>query len=220
MHIKNIIFDFGNVLFDLDLGKIPEAFQTLCGDRYPVIMDHIQRKRIFELYEIGGISTSEFVETLLELAEKEISDRLITADHITSAWNSIFVGMPRHRFDFLLRLRQHYQVFLLSNINELHERWIAAYMDREHNIHDFEARYFDGVYYSHFIRLRKPDQDIYEYVLADAELMPGETLFFDDLPINVEAARQVGIHGVLHEVGTDIEERCISMGLIKKVNAQ
>ena len=125
--------------------------------------------------------------------------------------------MPRHRFDFLLRLRQRYNVFLLSNINELHERWITDYMEREHNIQDFETRYFDGVYYSHLIRLRKPDREIYEYVLADAELIPGETMFFDDLQINVEAARQVGIQGVWHEVGTDIEARCASLGLIEQV---
>jgi len=216
MHVKNIVFDFGNVLFDLDLGKIPETLQTLCGDRYPVVMERLHQKRIFELYETGGISTAEFVETLRELAEHESSASPITADHVATAWNSIFIGMPRHRFDFLLRLRQQYKVFLLSNINDLHERWITAYMAREHNIQDFETHYFDGVYYSHLIRLRKPDRDIYEYVLADAELVAGETIFFDDLQINVEAARQVGIQGVWHAVGSDIEERCVSLGLINQ----
>ena len=217
MHVKNILFDFGNVLFDLDLGKIPETLQNLCGDQYPVVMERLHQKRIVELYETGGISTTEFVDTLRDWAEQEFSPQPITSDQVTSAWNSIFIGMPRHRFDFLLRLRQRYNVFLLSNINELHERWITDYMEREHNIQDFETRYFDGVYYSHLIRLRKPDREIYEYVLADAELIPGETMFFDDLQINVEAARQVGIQGVWHEIGTDIEARCASLGLIEQV---
>lgn len=118
-------------------------------------------------------------------------------------WNSIFLQMPRERFDMLLRLRQRYKVFLLSNINEIHELWIADYMRRAHGIADFEARFFDGVYYSHLVRLRKPDREIYEYVLADAELKPHETLFVDDLPENVAAAREVGIHAVVHTPHSD-----------------
>ena len=68
-------------------------------------------------------------------------------------------------------------------------------MVREHGIADFREHYFDGVYYSHLIRLRKPDRDIYEYVLADAELTASECVFFDDLEANIEAAKAVGIKG-------------------------
>lgn len=77
-------------------------------------------------------------------------------------------------------------MFLLSNINDLHERWIADYMTREHGIFDYENKYFDGIYFSHLIRLRKPDREYFEYVLADAQLKPEECIFFDDLAINVE----------------------------------
>ncbi|MCY7328876.1 MAG: HAD-IA family hydrolase, partial [Saprospiraceae bacterium] len=94
-----------------------------------------------------------------------------------------------------------------SNINELHADWIADYMQREHGIPDYESRYFEGVYFSHLIRLRKPDREIYDYVLADAELLPEETVFFDDMLINVEGARQVGIQAIWHEPGSDILER-------------
>lgn len=155
--------------------------------------------RVFDLYEKGGLSTEEFVE-----AVRFAATPVLTEAQVLEAWNSIFIGMPAHRFDFLLQLRQRYKVFLLSNINTLHEQWVADYIRREHQISDYEMRYFDGVYFSHLIRLRKPEREIYEYLLEDAELHPDETIFFDDLEINVEAARQTGMHAFLHPVGTEI----------------
>ena len=207
--IRNLIFDFGNILFDLDLDKIPQSFSRLLGQQYSAALERLHRHRIFDLYETGGISTPDFVETL-----RYAADPPLTEAQVVGSWNSIFLEMPSQRFEMLLQLRQRYNVFLISNINDLHERWIADYMAREHNIHDFEATYFDGVYYSHLIRLRKPNREIYEYVLADAELVPEECVFFDDMEINVEAARQVGIQGILHPVGSDIGERCRELGFL------
>lgn len=197
--IKNIIFDFGNVLMDLNLPSIEQQFRLFWGDQFESAQDKLRRDHIFELYETGGLSTPEFVDAIRFAATPAL-----TEEQVVQAWNSIFLGMPRHRFDFLLQLRQQYKVFLLSNINDLHEQWIADYMVREHQIHDYETKYFDGVYFSHLIRLRKPDRDIYEYVLADAEIQAHESVFFDDLEVNIEAAREIGIHSVLHPVGTEI----------------
>ena len=169
--VKNIVFDFGNVLFDLDLPAIERNLKTYYGENFELAKEKLLRSKVFELYETGGLNTEEFVDTL-----RFAGERPLEKEQVISAWNSIFLEMPRARFDMLLRLRQDYKVFLLSNINDLHATWIDAYMVREHGIEDFQARYFDGVYYSHLIRLRKPDREIYEYVLADAELVPGETV--------------------------------------------
>lgn len=201
--IKNIIFDFGNVLFDLDLPAIERNLRQLYGNNFDQIAEKLRHSKVFELYETGGIDTAEFVEAL-RVAPSPQSN--LTESDIIAAWNSIFLAMPRHRFDMLLELRQRYKVFLLSNINDLHERWIVDYMPREHGIVDYESLYFDGVYFSHLIRLRKPDLAIYEYVLADAEILPEETLFFDDLAVNIEAANKLGIRGVVHPVGMEIGE--------------
>lgn len=198
--IKNIIFDFGNVLFDIDLPAIERNFRPLFGDSFEHAMEKLRHNRVFELYETGGISTGEFVDNIRLAGAQPLAP-----EQIIAVWNSIFIGMPRHRFDMLLRLRQRYNVFLLSNINDLHERWIAEYMPREHGIHNYETVYFDAVYFSHLIRLRKPDAAIYEYVLADAEILPDETVFFDDVAANIESARNLGIHAILHPVGTEIE---------------
>ena len=199
--VKNIIFDFGNVLFDLDLPRIGQHFQQFWGEKAAVARDKLYAAHVFQLYETGGLSTAEFVDALRFAAEPHLSEA-----QVVGAWNSIFIGMPGERFELLARLREHYNVFLLSNINDLHARWIDDYMLREHGFEDFQTQFFDGVYYSHLIRLRKPDRDIYEYVLADAELAPAETVFFDDLEENVAAARALGIRGVLKRPEDDILE--------------
>lgn len=199
MIIRNIVFDFGNVLFDLDLPAIGREIRRLVGDQYEAVRERLQQSGIFELYETGGLSTEEFVDAIRFAGPAPLS-----AGQVVAAWNSIFIGMPAERFDMLLRLRRHYNVFLLSNINELHAAWIDDYLLREHGISDFQSRYFDGVYYSHLIRLRKPDREIYEYVLADAEILPGETLFIDDLEENVAAARTVGIQGIVKQPDVDV----------------
>lgn len=197
--IKNIIFDFGNVLFDLELGAISRELKQLTGSQFESIKNKLDQSGVFQLYETGGITTEEFVDTLCRAARP-----VLEPERVIYAWNSIFVGMPRERFDRVLELRQHYQVFLLSNINDLHARWIDDYLWREHNMEDFQARYFDAVYYSHLIRLRKPDREIYEYVLADAELVPEESVFIDDLEENIETARQLGIRTIHKTPDLDI----------------
>lgn len=204
--IKNIIFDFGNVLFDLELGSIRRHFQQYLGEDAAAARAQLLAARIFELYETGGLDTAEFVSAL-----RFASGGRLTEAQILAAWNSIFIGMPRERFDLLARLRERYKVFLLSNINDLHARWIDEYMVREHGLPDFQTRFFDGVYYSHLIRLRKPELEAFEYVLADAGLAAGETVFFDDLEINVAGARAAGIRGIVHPPGADIVQVCEAM---------
>ena len=121
--IQNIIFDFGNVLFDLDLDAFEREMKKLLGENFAAAREKLLRERVFELYETGGLTTEEFVEKLCFAADSPLSP-----EQVVGAWNAIFIGMPRHRFEMLLRLRQQFKVFLLSNINELHEQWIAAYM--------------------------------------------------------------------------------------------
>ncbi len=200
-NIKNIIFDFGNVLFDLDLPRIGQHFQAYWGDQASAARDKLISAHVFTLYETGGLSTAEFVDALRFATVPHLSE-----EQVTGAWNSIFLGMPQERFELLTRLRERYNVFLLSNINDLHARWVDDYMLRKHGIEDFQIRFFDGVYYSHLIRLRKPDREIYEYVLADAELAAEETVFFDDMEENVAAAQALGIRGILKRPEEDILE--------------
>lgn len=209
--IKNILFDFGNVLFDLDLGAFEREMSKLYGADFESAKAGLLRERVFELYETGGLSTAEFIEKLCQAAP-----RTLDPESVVLAWNAILIGMPGHRFQLLLRLRQQYKVFMLSNINELHERWVSDHIRQDHGIDDYESLHFDGVYFSHLIRLRKPSREAFEYVLADAEILPEETVFFDDLPDNIATAQALGIHGVWHDPGTEIQLRLEEMGLLPR----
>jgi putative hydrolase of the HAD superfamily len=199
--IKNVLFDLGNVLFDLDLSRIDTGFRQLMGAPYDQVHDQLLARRFFNLYETGGISTEEFVHTLCHAVEPVLSPESVVA-----VWNSIFLDFPKARLDMLLQLRQTHSVFLLSNINELHADWIDAYMLRTHGLSDYRALYFDGAYYSHLIRLRKPDADAFEYVLADAEMDPRETVFIDDVPENVAGAEAVGMRALCKSPEVDVAQ--------------
>lgn len=201
MTIKNIIFDFGNVLIDLKLERLETGFRALYGQNYEKIHQKLKADRVFELYETGGISSDEFLDILSQAHHPAVS-----REAVLGVWNSIFNGMPAARLEMLTVLRKRYKVFLLSNINDLHEQWIGKYLWEEHQVRYFEQRYFDGVYYSHLVRLRKPTREIYEYMLADAELVPEECLFIDDLLENLEAAKKTGINTIHHPVGNEITQ--------------
>jgi putative hydrolase of the HAD superfamily len=200
--IKNIIFDFGNVLFDLDLDKIEQGFRQLFGPSYAQASEKLLRDNVFHRYEVGEITSAEFIEAIRLSAPPHPPH-----DAIVQVWNSIFLQMPKERFELLLSLKNRYKVFLLSNINDLHATWIDEYLVREHGIHDFKDRYFDGVYYSHLVRLRKPDLQIYEYMLEDAKINPEESIFIDDLLPNIQAAEKVRIQGLLHPLGDNIIQK-------------
>jgi FMN phosphatase YigB (HAD superfamily) len=200
--LKNIIFDFGNVLFDLDLGRMGRELQSCLGDGYAAARQLALQERLFERYETGHLGTADFIGGLCRAGHPAL-----TPERAIAAWNAIFLSLPRERLDLLLRLRRRYGVYMLSNINELHEQWITAYLDREYGIRDFETRYFDRVYYSHRIGLRKPDPASFRFVLDDAGLRPEECLFIDDLEENVQAARRLGIVGMVHPPGADLAER-------------
>jgi glucose-1-phosphatase len=208
--MKNIIFDFGNVLLNIDMDRFSAGMRVLLGDDTEPILKKLTAKQIFTLYETGGLKTDEF---LAQIVAADPKGRL-QPETVKEAWNSIFIGMPSHRFDMLLQLGRKYKVFLLSNINELHLEWIEEYLLTTHKMFGFEHHYFDGVYYSHLIRMRKPDNNIFASVLADAELKPEETCFFDDLPENIAAAQALGITGYWHDPKREIREHLETLGLM------
>ncbi len=179
--INTIIFDFGDVFINLDktatnrelsaLGKVPDLEEA---------------KEVYNRYETGKISTSDFIRFFLELYPKASEKQII------NAWNAILLDFPKHRLEFIQNLgAQHdYKLILLSNTNELHIDWI------KNNVsfyNDFKSC-FDAFYLSHKIQLRKPNSDIFEFVLQQHNIQPQETLFIDDTKENTDTASRLGIH--------------------------
>ena len=185
--IKNILFDLGNVLFDIDERTAADNLAALADvDRLPddthLAIGH---------YERGNWSTERFINYFLRFAKPGTH-----AKQVVDAWNSMMVGMRPEMLIFLEKISSQYPTYLLSNINELHFNWFMNHMEKEHQITDFSERFFRKTYYSHLIGHRKPDAECFEFVVKDAGFKPGETLFIDDKPDNTAAAATLGLQTI------------------------
>ena len=188
--IKNIIFDFGDVFINLDKASIPAAFHRLGVD--PNLP---QFRSLNNAYEIGALSNDQFLEQaagLLGLYNFEVIARI---------WNSMIADFPEYRLEFLesLSSQQDFRLFLLSNTNALHIEHVKRKMG-EANYGRFMAC-FEGVHLSHEIGLRKPDAEVFEFLLKKHELYPNETLFIDDTKENIMGASALGIQTWHIQVG-------------------
>jgi putative hydrolase of the HAD superfamily len=179
--IKTIIFDFGDVFINLDKqGAMQNALELFEVDELPEELIAINT-----LYEQGLISTKEFVIFYTENFPK------LSTPEIIDAWNIILKDFPQHRLDFLKSLAKDkkYKLILLSNTNDLHISWIK---DNVTFYEEFKS-YFDVFYLSHEINLRKPNTDIYQFVLKENKLKPDECFFIDDTKDNTDTAASLGI---------------------------
>lgn len=199
--IKNIIFDLGHVLLDLDFERAEQQFKILLQDEFDTVYHGLHEEGHFRAYELGQFDEAVFVEKI-----KAASAQPLDRQAIIEAWNSMLVHIPKARLDMLEQLKQQYNVFLLSNTNATHINWVDQHLQKEYqlDIHYFEHQLFQKAYYSHTLRLRKPEVEIYEFVLKDAGLKGQETLFIDDREDNIEGGKKLGIHGYHHQIKDDI----------------
>ncbi len=197
-----IVFDFGNIFMKLDYERCFSNFSRILNTPFnwdtipPSLMDHLI------LHETGKSKNEDLILAFQQMFPSSKSEEIV------EAWNSLLVGMKAHHVPFLINLRKEYKLFLLSNINPLHEEWIDAYMQRVHNIGDFKREYFDDFYYTHYIGMRKPDQEIYEFVTEEMKNKDITSfLFIDDMEKNVVAAKAAGWNAVQHDPEDDIKEK-------------
>ena len=194
--IKNLLIDLGGVLINLDRQRCIENFQKLGLRNVEELLDISNQDGILMQQEKGLITPAEFRNGVREMIGKVVSDKQIDA-----AWNSFLVDIPTHKLDLLLKLREKYVVYLLSNTNEIHWRWSCehAFPYRGFRVED----YFEKIYLSFEMRMVKPDAEIFETVLADANIDPKETFFIDDSEANCQAAQKLGISTYTPQAGED-----------------
>ncbi len=197
--LEAIIFDLGGVILNLDYRLTDEALKSLLdlrfeGRDYPKNYIHL-----FNNYEKGSLSEASFFSLLV--GERSPNLNVI---QLRRAWNAMLLDLPVERLDLLLNLRENFKVFLLSNTNETHLKAFYQGLYEEHKISDFDAVYFDQTFYSHLLGMRKPDAEIYEYLLNSQKLDPRKTLFVDDTPGNLDAPAKMGVNVVLHPRNADL----------------
>lgn len=196
--VKNIIFDLGGVILNLDNRRTEDAFVSLGVKNFREYFGHGFAASFFKEYEVGRINDRQFIDSIRELTGLAVPDQAIV-----DSWNALLLDFPAERIQLLKELRKTYRIFLFSNTNALHlaalqQIWTSTF--KEGMLDD----YFEKTYYSHLMGMRKPDKASFEHILSENGLQGGETLFVDDAIVNVEGAEQAGLRGLFLRPGISL----------------
>jgi len=202
--IKNIIFDLGGVIINLDTNLTIHEFNKISSIPFEEVYTQAKQSELFNAFDKGQISDFDFFSAL----RKEIRYEGPEVD-LLYAWNAMLLDVPEKRLDLLVEMKQNYNTFLLSNTCEPHITAFENDLYLQHGVKNFND-YFDKVYYSCRVGMRKPDKEIFELVLKQNGLVPEETVFIDDSAQHVKGAGECGINAYLlpknMEVGDLLKE--------------
>ena len=198
-NIKNIVFDLGGVLVDLDFKSAINGLQKAGFANVKEQLQAFDREGIFQKFELGEMTAEEFRSAI-----RENSTVTLTDEEVDALWNLMLLEIPREKLELILDLRGKYMVYLLSNTNSIHWDYVCknAFNYRGFRVND----YFEKTFLSFEMHLAKPDKAIFEKVLQDANLLAEETLFIDDSEANCKAAAEVGIHAHHYHIGDDLSK--------------
>ena len=188
--INAIIFDFGDVFINLDKQATIDGLQKLGLSAWNDDLDQLNLK-----YELGAISEEDFLLGF----QKNIPNASI--DEISKAWNAILLDFPLYRLEFLQMLSKKYRLFLLSNTDAIH---IDTFEQKTGpSFYSDFYQCFEKIYFSFEIGMRKPNPEVYNFVLDQNGLQAKQTLFIDDKKENTDAALALGLHVWNLQVGKE-----------------
>lgn len=198
--IRHIIFDLGGVLLNIDYALTEKAFIDAGIINFADMYSQLGQADLFDKLEIGAIDREAFISAIQGLCPVPI-----TAAQVTECWNAMLHDFPLRRLQLLQQLRLYYDLFLLSNTNEIHEEAFNSILMSSRGMPSL-AVFFDKVYFSHRIGMRKPGKEIFERILNDNGLKAEHTLFIDDSPQHIATAKELGIQTIYLEKGMTIED--------------
>ncbi len=194
-NIKNIVFDFGGVICDIDSQRCVEEFRKIGLDKDIFPQQYSQFEGIFQQIDRGVMSAAEFYETL----RQKSSMPGVTDQQIRNAWVSLIDPVQPERYEALRQLKDHYNLFILSNSNEIHwdfiQRCCMSYEGEDVTL------WFKHIFLSHVLHLEKPEAELFQAVLDTAHIAASETLFIDDSQANLDGAAKLGYHTMLSTQG-------------------
>ena len=198
--IKNLMFDLGGVLLNIDYNKTSEAFKNLGVSHFDELYSQTTANHLFEDLETGKITEEDFYKAMQVHCHAGT-----TTQQIAAAWNAMLLNFRISSLEHLKNLKEKYTIYLLSNTNSIHLTAFNAILKSETGDANLDD-YFTTAYYSHKILRRKPYPATYQFVLSDAGLIAEETMFIDDSIANVEGASQAGLQAYHLLSGDKIEE--------------
>ena len=194
--IRNIVFDLGNVIINIDPDLTLQKFQNLGVTNFDEMYSMMRQSDVFDSLDTGKITLPEFRDAIRKYTKIKMTD-----EQIDDAWCAMLLDFPEENIALLQKLRaEGYRLYMLSNTNEMHIAFYTEYL-KQHFGRNLFAELFDRTFYSQEIGYRKPNREAFEYVLKAEGLKPAETLFIDDLEHNVIGARQTGMQAYHHPKG-------------------
>lgn len=186
--IKNLIFDFGGVIYHIDHEKQIQSFHSLGLGNFELFYSQALQKPLFAEFEKGLVAENDFRRELNNILGLNLSSA-----KLDEAWNSILVDFMDESVNLLLTLRNRYRLFLLSNTNSIHYQ-IYTTQFREKYGFEFNS-IFEKVFWSFQIGMRKPDSVVYKFVMNEGGMNPDESVFIDDSVQNTIASTNAGLPG-------------------------
>ncbi|MCH2214253.1 MAG: HAD family phosphatase [Flavobacteriales bacterium] len=197
--IKNVIFDLGVVLLDVDYQKTILAFEKLGIQNAKQAFSKHSQDDFFRAFEKGEITDNEFLDGLSILSQEADKSSL------ASAWCAMLGALPEDKMQFLQKLKGKYRLFILSNTNSIHKKWFEKEIDMQYGWDTF-ASCFDFIGYSHELGERKPNPESYELLIRRYKLERNRTLFIDDTLEHVLGARKTAINAIHYRDGENLEK--------------
>ena len=199
-NIEAVIFDLGGVILNIDYNLTRAAFEKAGVHNFDEMYSQSNADDLFSKLETGTISEENFYEQIVKRTAIDISP-----DLIKKSWNAMLLTFREESLDFLEKIKDKYRLFLLSNTNHIHLKELKNIFNKKNRRNSFES-YFEKAYYSCDINLRKPDVEIFEWILKENNLAAEKTIFIDDSVQNIEAAKQAGLQTILLKPGMLIED--------------
>jgi putative hydrolase of the HAD superfamily len=199
-NIKNIIFDLGGVLLDIDFKKTRDAFIASGVKDFDAYFQQSFSNPLFADFEKGLIKPIDFFEAFRNETAIHITDEIIINN-----WNALLGDFRKDSMHYIAALKKNYRVFLFSNTNIIHFEAFMILFEQQIGAGHFHD-YFEKAYYSHEMNLRKPDVESFEFIIRENNLLENDTLFVDDTLKNIEGAKAAGLHTLWLQKGMLVED--------------
>ena len=199
MGFRLVIFDVGGVLVRLEPQRFLQKLALDSGKSVEEITRIAVAPALIESLELGRLGPKQFLEHL-----KERLGIGWSFEEFTTAWNSILSENTETTW-LLPRLREHYQLLAMSNVNVLHHEYILRSWPVFGHLHHWAASYQVGY--------RKPEPEIYQFALRQADVPPHAAVFVDDLEVHVAVARRLGLTAIHFTDGLELERELRAVGL-------
>ena len=185
--IKNIIFDLGGVILDIDENVVYKELEKMGID----ISELAHSKEFMEI--LSKFDTGIYTAATFRKKTKQfIGQEKMTDEKFDSIWNAMLLDIPRERIEAIEKVKKHYKIYLMSNMNVIHYDLYVRDLQLRFGYNEFDEL-FNKSYFSFAEHLEKPDPRFFELILDHEGLLPEETLFIDDTAENIEAAKSLGI---------------------------